>query len=200
MACRGSIAVPVGLHAHAVAVELQEPDHGGRWRIKAYEAHTLTVGRAVRPLTGSILPKLGEPGDGLRVDCWRAWTAADRDVSFRRRKAILDPDGALTVAKKYEKKKMKVEEIVAVPRPKCPWGKEEAHKLWEASQAGGHRMLWYKCPTCSLEFQVRTWRDSDDIEKHFKHCPECGSTDTKCLFTSQELGPIYQAAEEAAGR
>jgi len=98
------------------------------------------------------------------------------------------------MAKRPERKQVKLDDLKVAPRPLCPWDDETAFELAKKSQADGHRVLWFKCLPCSLEYQVRTWRDGKDVAKHFHFCPECGSKDAGvCLKVDHELGPIFEA-------
>ena len=88
----------------------------------------------------------------------------------------------------------KVKEIKFQPRPLLPWDEETSHQMWEKSMADGHRVLWFKCCLCSLEYQVRTWREGEDVAEHFPFCPECGSKGSSyCLKLDHEIGMICQA-------
>ncbi|MCP4594520.1 MAG: hypothetical protein GY842_27630 [bacterium] len=51
-------------------------------------------------------------------------------------------------------------------------------KAASTPRESAHRVLTFKCQRCRLEFQVRTWRRGDDVEKHFRFCPECGTKDS----------------------
>lgn len=98
------------------------------------------------------------------------------------------------MAKRPERKIVRPEDLKVPPRPQCPWDDETAFKLAQRSQSEGHRVLWFKCMQCALEYQVRTWRDGEDAKKHFQFCPECGSKGSSyCLRIDHELGPIFQA-------
>ena len=102
------------------------------------------------------------------------------------------------MAKRYERKRIKVEKLKVQPCPLCPWDTNMAERLFKKSQAHGHRVLWFKCSKCTLEYQVRTWRDGDDVAKHFPYCPECGSKDASyCLKMDHELGRISEALHTA---
>ncbi len=84
-----------------------------------------------------------------------------------------------------------------LPFPKRPWSLDEAHELWERSNTFGHRLVIFKCKACSLEFEVRTWRDSDvpeEVARPLKFCPECGMQGELLLMAvEQEIGPICTA-------
>jgi len=98
------------------------------------------------------------------------------------------------MAKRYERKQVKIEDLQVPSVPRCPWDRETAHRMFRESQVDGHRVLWFKCSQCSLEYQVRTWRSGENVEKHFCYCPECGSEGTSvCLKVDHELGPIFEA-------
>ena len=90
-----------------------------------------------------------------------------------------------------------IKDIEFATRPLCPWEPDNAHQLFLASWKGGHRVLWFKCMLCTLEYQVRTWRDAEkasDLNKYFRHCPECGSTESSLLLRADnEMGPICSA-------
>jgi len=83
------------------------------------------------------------------------------------------------------------------PRPLCPWDTDEGARMFQQSMTDGHRVGWFKCRQCSLEYQIRTWREGDDIARHFPHCPECGSANqSNLLKIDHEIGPIWQAMSD----
>ena len=97
---------------------------------------------------------------------------------------------------KIERRDVQIDKLIPTERPKAPWNQEEGHKLWEKSEHDGHRRLVLKCQPCGLEYAVFTWRNEskDDLAKHFKHCPECGSVDSSIVIVpDHDIGRIYDA-------
>lgn len=99
------------------------------------------------------------------------------------------------MAERYDRKLLKAEDLkVPPPSPLCPWDDATVRQLAAKSHADGHRVLWFKCQMCTLEYQVRTWREGKGLETHFHFCPECGSKDASfCLKVDHEIGPIFSA-------
>ena len=92
-------------------------------------------------------------------------------------------------------KNVKLEDIQIIHKPNCPWELDESHKLFLESCENGHLELHFKCFSCSLEYQVKTWRTGTEqsVASQFRFCPECGTKAIPvCLKVLKKQGPIYQ--------
>lgn len=89
-------------------------------------------------------------------------------------------------------KTIRIDDLKIVNKPNCPWNAEESHRLFLQSCEHGHLVLHFKCCSCSLEYDVKTWRTKEDSDC-FMFCPECGTKGIPIVLEStQKHGTIFQ--------